>query len=553
MSEFDYIVVGGGSAGCVIARRLAEQPGMTVALVEAGPNEAGWSVKMPAAVSINIKRARYNWQYRTEPQAKLLGRVLYQPRGRLIGGSSAINGMIFIRGHALDFDGWARDGASGWSYAEVLPYFRRLEDFEGGAGLYRGAGGPIPVNRGVVSNPLHAAFLEAGQQAGHPLTDDVNGYRQAGVSLFDKNIRNGERWSAARGYLAGAPDDVGQRVSIIADTLVDRVVFSGRRAVSVVAIHAGGTRQIRARREIVLCAGAFNSPAILIRSGIGPADDLKRLGIAVTADLNGVGKNLQDHTEVHIQYICTEPITLYGDLKPLPRVLAGVQWFLARSGKAATNHYDTGAFLSTDPSVAHPDVQLHFVPIIYNNSVERKVTSHGYRVHAGPMRPRSRGTVSLRSADPRAAPIIQPNYMTEEADWRDMRRIIELSREIFSQKAFARYRGPELSPGAQMRGRTELDQFIREWTDTGYHPAGTCRMGDRPDAVVSPDGSVHEVEGLRVCDASIMPRIVSGNLNAPVMMMAERISDLIIGKALLAPTDAPFFEEDGGTGIRASV
>jgi choline dehydrogenase len=546
MQEFDYIVVGGGSAGCVLARRLAEEAAISVALVEAGPREEPWTVRMPAAVSMNIKGSRYNWGYRTEPQAELGARSLYQPRGRVLGGSSAINGMIFIRGHALDFDCWEEQGATGWSYRCVLPYFKKLENFEGGADRYRGTCGPIPVTRGRSSNPLHDAFLMAGQQAGHAFTSDVNGFRQFGVGYFDKNISGGERWSAARGYLSTASPDVLARLTIVPDAIADKVEFEGRRAVAVVIVQGDSVVRLRARREIILAAGAFGSPAILLRSGVGPADKLAALSIPVIANLPAVGRNLQDHTEVHIQYACTQPITLYGDLKPLRRVFIGARWFLARSGKGATNHYDTGAFLSTDASVAHPDVQLHFVPIVYNNSVERKVVSHGFRVHAGPLRPASRGFLQLRSADPTVPPVIQPNYMSDPRDWNDMRRIIELSREIFAQSAFGPYRGREMSPGASVVGRADTDQFLREWVDTGYHPAGTCRMGTGEDAVVSPTGEVHGIEGVRVCDASIMPTIVSGNLNASVMMIAERMSDLILGRALLAPIDAPYFEQMNG-------
>jgi choline dehydrogenase len=553
MQEFDYIVVGAGSAGCVLARRLSEQPDISVALVEAGPREEPWTVRMPAAVSINIKGSRYNWGYRTEPQGELGARTLYQPRGRVLGGSSVINGMIFIRGHALDFDGWERQGATGWSYRHVLPYFRKLEDFEGDADLYRGKGGPIPVMRGQSSNPLHDAFLAAGQEAGHAFTRDVNGFRQSGVSYFDKNISGGERWSAARGYLSNASDEVRGRLTIVPDAMADKIEFEGRRAAILTTIQGGAIVRLRARQEIILAAGTFGSPAILMRSGVGPADQLAALSIPVVADIPAVGRNLQDHTEVHIQYACTQPITLYGDLKPLRRAFIGARWFLTRSGKGATNHYDTGAFLSTDTTVAHPDVQLHFVPIVYNNSVERKVVSHGFRVHAGPLRPASRGFLTLRSADPTMMPLIQPNYMTEPRDWDDMRRIIALSREIFAQAAFGPYRGREMSPGATVRGRAETDQFLREWVDTGYHPAGTCRMGKDANAVVAPEGQVYGIEGVRVCDASIMPTIVSGNLNASVMMMAERMSDLILGRAMLEPIDAPHFEQMNGREVVLSA
>jgi choline dehydrogenase len=524
-TAFDYIVVGAGSAGAIIASRLSDDPAASVLLLEAGPYDRAFTIRMPAAVSINIKGDRYNWRYRTEPQAALGGRTLYQPRGKVLGGSSSLNGMIFIRGHALDYDRWVEEGATGWSYADVLAYFRRIEDFAGGADPYRGAGGAIPVNRGWPSSPLHAAFIEAGQQAGHPFSADVNGRQQHGVSYFDKNIRGGERWSASRGYLA--PRRGRSNLRVLTNTAVHRVTFDKRAATGVEALAPGGMRRFTATREVILCAGAFNTPKLLMLSGVGKADHLKRLAIPVVHDAPEVGANLQDHTEVHVQYRCTQPITLFRELRPLKKLYNGIRWLIDRSGQASTNHYDTGAFLFADERAAHPDCQLHFVPIVYNNSVERRVDCHGFRVHAGPMRPQSRGVVMLRSADPRDPPVIQPNYFAEPKDRRDMRRIIDLSRDIFSRNAFAPFRGPELSPGATVRGGAAMDDFIREWGDTGYHPSSTCRMGSDDRAVVAPDGRVCGVGGLRVCDASIMPSIVSGNLNAPVMMMAERISDLI--------------------------
>lgn len=539
-TETDYIVIGAGSAGSVLAARLSDDASSSVTLLEAGPADRSYTIRMPAAVSINIKGSRYNWQYRSEPQAALGGRSLYQPRGKVLGGSSSLNGMIYIRGHAYDYDGWARAGCAGWSYAEVLPYFKKLESFEGGENLYRGASGPVPVRRGQVSSPLHQAFIEAGQQAGHPLSADVNGFQQAGVSFFDKNIASGERWSAARAYLD--PWRGQRNLAIHTEAQACRLIVRSGRACAVDYLQRGQLHRLEARREIILCAGAFGSPKLLLLSGIGPADELKALGIEVVHDLPGVGRNLQDHTEVHVQYRCTEPITLFRDLKPLRRLYAGARWFLTRSGQAATNHYDTGAFLSTDTAVAHPDMQLHFVPIVYNNSVERRVDCHGFRVHAGPMRPKSRGHLRLGSNDPLAAPLIQPNYFAEPEDWRDMRRIIAMSRDIFARKAFDRYRGPEMSPGANRLSDTDLDDFIREWGDTGYHPAGTCRMGVGEDAVVAPDARVHGIEALRVVDASIMPTIVSGNLNAPVMMMAEVMADRILGRPPLPALSAPVYE-----------
>lgn len=532
-ATFDYIVVGAGSAGAIIAARLSDDPTVNILLLEAGPDDGSFTIRMPAAVSINIKSHRYNWQYRTEPQKALGGRTLYQPRGKVLGGSSSLNGMIFIRGHALDYDRWVGEGATGWSYADVLPYFKKIEDFVGGADSYRGAGGPIPVTRGWASSPLHAAFIEAGQQAGHPFSSDVNGLQQHGISYFDKNISGGERWSTSRGYLTTRK--IRSNLHILTNAVVSRVIFDKGHATGVEVLIGREVQRIRSAREVILCAGAFNTPKILMLSGIGQAEHLKRFAIPVIAEAPEVGANLQDHTEVHVQYRCIQPITLFRELSPLKKLYNGTRWMINRSGQAATNHYDTGAFLFADERAKHPDCQLHFVPIVYNNSVERRVDCHGFRVHAGPMRPVSRGTVTLRSADPRDPPVIQPNYFSEPKDWLDMRRIIELSRDIFACRAFDKFRGPEMSPGSAIINGKAMDGFIREWGDTGYHPSSTCRMGADDRAVVAPSGLVNGVGGLRICDASIMPSIVSGNLNAPVMMMAEKISDLIRDRPPLSP------------------
>lgn len=542
LEEHDYIVVGAGSAGSVLAARLSEEVGVSVCLVEAGPTDGHYTIRMPAAVSINIKGRRYNWGYVSEPQTALGGKRVYQPRGRVLGGSSSLNGMIFIRGHAYDYDGWKAQGATGWGYRHVLPYFKRLESFEGGDRTYRGGKGPLPVRRGKLNDPLHAAFLEAGQQAGFPLTADVNGYQQYGVGTFDKNISGGERWSTARAYLGPARARAG--LSIRTNAQSTRLLLEKGRAIGVEICADGRLESLRARREVILCAGAFDSPKLLMLSGIGDPHELQRHGLKTLVPLKGVGKNLQDHTEVHIQHRCLKPITLYGDLKLWRRTLSGARWLLSRSGRAATNHYDTGAFLYTDAAVRHPDVQFHFVPIVYNNSVERRVDCHGYRLHAGPMRPASRGTLSLRSADWRDPPVIDPRYFSEERDWRDMRRIVELARHVFSQPAFKPYRDVELSPGPAVHGVAELNDYIRAWGDTGYHPAGTCRMGIDEDAVVDPELKVRGFEGLRIVDASIMPTIASGNLNAPVMMIAEKASDIILGRAPLPAEDVPVYEAE---------
>jgi choline dehydrogenase len=497
---------------------------------------------MPAAVSINVKGRRYNWQYETEPQAALGGRRIAQPRGRVLGGSSSVNGMIFIRGHAFDYDRWEREGASGWAYADVLPYFKRLEDYRGRPSIYRGTTGPVPVTRAPSSHPLHEAFLLAGQQAGHPYSRDLNGYQQSGVGYFDRNILNGERWSAARAYLGSrAAHD---KLTIVPRALATRVVLDSGRASAVEYLCGGQRQRVECTREVIVCAGTFESPKLLMLSGIGPAQELRRHGLGVHVDLPAVGENLQDHVEVHVQYRCLKPITLYRDMAIHRRALIGLQWFVGRSGEGATNHFDTGAFLSTHAGVAHPDVQLHFVPIVYNNNRDRRVTCHGFRVPAGPIRSQSRGTVSLASANPLDYPLIQPRYMSDAADWSEMRSTIRLAREIFAQPAFDEFRGAELSPGVELTSDAALDAYIRDGADTGYHPAGTCRMGHADDSVVDELGRVHGVTGLRVIDASIMPSIISGNLNAAVIMMAEKIADSVLGHPPLPPQRAPIYETD---------
>jgi choline dehydrogenase len=469
----DYVVIGAGSAGSVLAGRLAQHH--TVVLLEAGPTDRSFLIRMPAAVSINLKGRRFNWRYESAPQEALGGRRIDQPRGRVLGGSSSLNGMIFVRGHAYDYDRWAREGATGWEYANVLPYFKRLEDYRGVPSVYRGSGGPVPVTRAERSHPLHEAFVAAGQQAGLPFTADVNGYQQAGIGYFDRNILGGERWSAARAYLREGRADA--NLTTITKATATRIVVENGRACAVDYLRGGKPHRIRCTREILVCGGAFESPKLLMLSGIGPAEELRRHGIPVLVDSPAVGRNLQDHVEVHVQYHCLKPITLYKDMSLARRAMIGLQWLLTRTGDGATNHFDTGAFLTTNDSVAHPNVELHFVPIVYNNNRERRLTCHGFRVPAGPIRSQSRGYVALASSDPKKHPIIQPRYLSRDADWAEMRETIRWSREIFSQRAFDEFRGAELSPGAAAISDPELDEFIRAGADAGYHPAGTCRMG----------------------------------------------------------------------------
>ena len=540
----DFVIVGAGSAGCVLANRLSEDPSTRVLLLEAGPPDHRWDfrIHMPGALARPLMGEAYNWAYHSEPEPGADGRRLYCPRGRVIGGSSSINGMVYIRGHARDYDGWAARGLPGWSYAEVLPYFRRCEDRGRGADPWRGAGGPLHVSTGASANPLFDAFIEAGRQAGYPVTEDMNGHRQEGLGRMDMTTWRGRRWSAARAWLD--PARRRPNLEVVPRALATRVRFEGRRAAGVDYLERGErgrTRTADAAREVILCGGAINSPQLLQLSGVGPADELRRLGVEVVADLPGVGENLQDHLEVYVQHACTRPITLYSALKPLGMLKAGLSWYLFRGGAGASNQFEAGGFIRSRAGVEHPDLQYHFIPIAMRYDGSGLRGQHGFQAHVGPMRPESRGRVRIRSADPRAAPGILFNYLSTERDRRELRDSVRLTREIFAQAAFDPWRGEELAPGPGVRTDDEIDAFVRASVESAFHPCGTCRMGTDADegAVTDAETRVHGTEGLRVVDASIMPAIVSGNLNAPTLMLAEKAADLILGRPPPPPSNAP--------------
>ena len=540
---FDYVVVGAGSAGCVLAHRLSEEPDVRVLLLEAGPVDHSWAwqLHMPAALAYPLKNQRYNWGYWSEPEPHLDGRRLYCPRGRVLGGSSSINGMAYVRGHARDYDRWAQSGLRGWDYAHVLPYFKRAETRAQGGDDYRGDGGPLHVATGACRNPLYQAFIEAGRQAGYPVTADMNGSQQEGFGPMDMTVRAGRRWSAARAYL----DPARRRPNLAVRTraLTHRVRFEGTRATGVDYVHAGRPVAVRAEREVILAGGAINSPQLLMLSGIGDADQLGAHGLPVVAHLPGVGANLQDHLEIYVQHACTQPISLYAAQRPWNKLRIGLEWILLKRGLGASSHFEAGAFIRSRPGVEHPDLQYHFLPIAVNYDGSNPQDTHGFQAHVGPMRPTSVGRVRLRSADPREPPSIRFNYMATESDRQEMRAAVRLTRELFAQRAFDPYLGPELAPGPEVESDAEIDAFVRARAESAYHPSCSCKMGPEsdPSAVVDGESRVHGVESLRVVDASVMPSIASGNLNAPTIMLAEKAADLIRGRKPLAPLDVPVY------------
>jgi choline dehydrogenase len=544
---FDYVIVGAGSAGCALAARLTEDPDVRVLLLEAGPVDHAWDwrLHMPAALAYPLKGKTYNWHYESEPEPFMDGRRMYCPRGRVLGGSSSINGMAYVRGHARDYDRWAQGGLRGWDYAHLLPYFKRAETRANGADLYRGGDGPLRVATGAGRNPLYRAFVEAGRQAGYPVTADMNGFQQEGFGAMDMTTHRGRRWSAAKAYLRPALRR--PNLTLCTRALSTRVRFEGLRASGVDYAERGQTRHARAEREVILCGGAINSPQLLLLSGIGPADQLASLGIEVVADRPGVGENLQDHLEIYVQHACTQPISLYGSEKLGNKLWIGANWLFLRRGIGASNQFETGGFIRSRAGVEHPDLQYHFLPIAINYDGSNAYPGHGFQAHVGPMRPTSVGRVRLRSGDPREPPSILFNYMATEGDRAEMRAAVRLTREVFSQKAFDPYRGPELAPGPDVRSDAEIDAFVRAKAESAYHPSCSCKMGLESDplAVVDAECRVFGVERLRVVDASIMPSIPSCNLNAPTIMLAEKAADLIRGRPPLPPLDVPVWISPG--------
>lgn len=534
--EADFVIIGSGSAGSAMAYRLSEDGKHSVIVIEFGGSDFGPLIQMPSALSIPMNMPHYDWGFSTEPEPHLGGRTLVTPRGKVIGGSSSINGMVYVRGHAHDFDHWAEQGATGWSYADVLPYYKRMEDSAGGEEGWRGKGGPLHVQRGIRRNPLYHAFVEAGRQAGFELTDDYNGSKQEGFGPMEQTIFGGRRWSAANAYLRPALKR--QNVRLVKG-FARRVTIENQRATGVEIEAHGKIQTVKARREVIIAASSINSPKILMLSGIGPVAHLKENGIKVVSDRPGVGQNLQDHLELYIQQESTKPITLNSVLNPFSKALIGARWLFFKTGLGATNHFEAAAFVRSAAGVDYPDIQYHFIPAAVRYDGKSAAKAHGFQAHVGPMRSKSRGAVTLRSPDPRTKPKILFNYMSHPDDWRDFRHSIRLTREIFGQAAFDPYRGEEISPGRALQSDDELDGFIRNHVESAFHPCGTCRMGRADDrgSVVDPQCRVIGVEGLRVADSSIFPRITNGNLNGPSIMTGEKASDHILGRTPLSPSN----------------
>ncbi len=526
--QADFVIIGSGSAGSAMAYRLSENGKYSVLVLEYGGSDVGPLIQMPAALSYPMNMKRYDWGFKTMPEQHLNGRQLVTPRGKVIGGSSSINGMVFVRGNPGDFNHWAARGATGWGYDDVLPYFKRMEHWHGGKSVWRGDSGPLHVTRGPRDNPLHAAFVQAGAQAGFPLTDDYNGAVQEGFGPMEQTVWRGRRWSTANAYLKPA---LRRQNCDILRCFVRKVVIKDGRAVGVEVERRGAIETITARREVIIAASAINSPKILMLSGIGDAAHLAAHGIDVVADRIGVGQNLQDHLELYIQRSSLQPITLYKHWNLFSKAVIGAQWLFFKSGLGASNQFESAAFLRS-PGAEYPDIQYHFLPIAVRYDGRISPHGHGFQAHVGPMRSKSRGAVTLASADPNVAPEIRFNYMSHPDDWVEFRHCIRLTRRIFKQDAFKPFAGDEIQPGDGLQTDDELDEFIRNDAESAFHPCGTVRMGavDDPGAVVDPKCRVIGVDGLRVADSSIFPRIPNGNLNAPSIMVGEKAADHILNQ-----------------------
>ena len=538
-STYDYVVVGSGSAGSVIAARLAEGGTSKVLLVEAGPWDSSLYIRMPAALGFPLMNDKYNWYYYTEEEPYLDNRKIYEARGRVLGGSSSINGMNWVRGHGWDYDNWGNNKLPGWSYGEVLPYFRKAENSDKGANPYRGQGGPMSVETCAARNPLYRTFIDAGKQSGLEHVDDHNAFKQEGVHVTQRNVGRGMRWSTSRGYLHGMQDK--GNLDVVTRAKVHKVLFEGKRATKIVLRHQGAIKTIAADREVILCGGAINSPQLLQLSGIGDGRDLREVGINVVADLPGVGAGLKDHVAAPVQYRITKPISAARELSMLNRAALGARWLFTKTGLGATNFFEVGGFLRTDDSEKIPNIQLEFVPMLGELQHGSVKLEEGFQYFLSLMRPESEGRVWLRDGNPDSAPRFVFNYMKEERDREQLIAAVRAVRNIIHQHAWDDLRGEEVTPGEAVKTDEQILAWLRQNAGTNYHPCCTCRMGYDDKAVTDENGKVHGFDNLRVVDASIMPEIVTGNLNAPVIMMAEKIADAILGKAPLKADPQPYY------------
>lgn len=541
--EYEYIIVGAGSAGCVLANRLTDDGRHRVLLIEAGPKNNALSLKIPAAVLKNLQSTKYNWAYQGEPEPELGGRVITHDRGKTLGGSSSINGLCFIRGHALDFEGWRQSGCEGWGYADVLPYFKRLENYSGGESEYRGGDGPLAVHRPKPQNPLYKAFIEAGRDAGYQTTDDICGYRQEGFGVFDMSIENGERNSTAKAYLD--PARPRKNLTVITNTQVQKILFDGIEATGISYKKADGEIiKVDALKEVILSAGAVGSPQLLMLSGVGPASHLKDHGISIIADMPGVGQNLNDHPDFVLKYKCLEPVSIWPQTRLVGRTFAGIRWLLRRDGICASNQFEAVACVRSAAGVEYPDIQLTISPAAVDDQTWTPLPEHAFQIHVGLMRNFSRGNITLRDSDPASAPRILANYMKDPRDRDLLLKGIRIVREIANQPAFKPFCGEEIYPGVAAQTDNELNVCLDEKLNTQWHLSGTARMGDsnNREAVVDPHGKVHGLSKLRIVDASIMPAATNGNTNSPTIMIAEKLSDSILGRTPLPRIEVPVWQ-----------